>query len=1132
MFRWLLFGIVFFSFSCMLAQGTKSLYRSKTIPAQETNIIIDSVALNSGYYELTDFYGNKIDSTLYSIDFSKGILTLLQPLNDSLKLDYLVYPDFLTQTYSLYNTNRVVSNEAGQHLFVIPEKKQSTFVPFDGLVTDGSITRGITVGNNQNLVTNSNLDLQITGKLSDDVSIRASIQDSNVPLQNGGYSQKMDEFDQIFIELFSKNWSIKAGDLFIENRKSSFLNFNKKVQGISTKFILNGKDSKTEIEAAAALVRGQYAKSEFTGQEGNQGPYKLKGSNEELYILIISGSENVYVNGRLLTRGENNDYVIDYNSGEIRFTSLFPITADMRIAIEYQYTDRNYTRFLGYGGITHQTKKWNFGGYVYTETDIKNQPLQQNLSKEQVNILKEAGNDPSKMMAPSAYEDTFSENKVLYKKVTNNGFEYFEYSNNPQETLYMVNFSVVGNNQGNYVLASSAGIGKIFEFVEPVGGIPQGNYEPVIRLIAPTKTTMATVMAKYNPDEKTLIDAEVGFSNNDQNLFSPYDDQNNKGWAGRLNARKRILSTKWKVDAFTNLQFVHQNFRTLERLYSIEFDRDWSLDEQLGNQSLLTLGLIVKPNENSTFTYQLDKLEYSQSYHGLKNVLTGNFVKNNFTLTTNSSILRAKSNINTTQFVRSNTRAVYKKDKRWVGAVIDLEDYQIKNNETNLFQGLSQKYFQTDVFVGKGDSASMYVEIGYQFRTNDSLQNERLQRTTQANSFYVKSQLFKTQKSDLNVYANYRILDYKYGDTPTENTLNSRIAYNDRYFKDFLQLSTLYETTSGSIAQQEFTYIEVELGLGTHMWIDYNNNGIQELEEFEIALYPDQAKYVRMFLPNQIYVKTHQNKFTQMVNFNFSSWQNTTGIRKFMSQFHNQTTYLIDRNILREGNSIPLNPFDNSTEDLVAINSNFRNNFYFNRGKQRYSTTYSYIENRTKNLLNFGSLETRIKTHQLVFNHLVQKTWLYQLTAKTDQVITLSENYESKNYRLMNYTLNPKVSYLFSTNASLDFFYEFKDKRNQQESFEVLVQHRLGTSFTYNTNKKFSMNGEFSFYENKFTGNALSAVAFQMLEGLQPGRNMTWRFLLQHNITKYLDANISYQGRTSETSKAIHTGSIQLRAFF
>src|SRR5690606_37247341 len=102
----------------------------------------------------------------------------------------------------------------------------------------------------QNAVVKSNLDLQITGKLSDRVSLRASIQDSNIPRQEGGYSQKLDEFDQIFIELASEKWTVRAGDLFLENRSSRFLNFNKKVQGISTALRFGDEDNKTTVFAS------------------------------------------------------------------------------------------------------------------------------------------------------------------------------------------------------------------------------------------------------------------------------------------------------------------------------------------------------------------------------------------------------------------------------------------------------------------------------------------------------------------------------------------------------------------------------------------------------------------------------------------------------------------------------------------------------------------------------------------------------------------------------------------------------------------------------------------------------------------------------------------------------------------
>ncbi len=1121
-----------FIFSFANAQETNSLYKSKKIITDTltSTIYLDSVALNNTYFKILNHKGIVLDTTNYTIDYNKAKLTFVKPVQDTLTVLYLNYPNFLTKTYALYDTKRMIPNKDGAYIFKVPEKQATTFTPFEGLNTNGSISRGITVGNNQNLVTNSNLDLQIVGNLSDKVQIRASLQDSNIPLQNGGYSQKIDEFDQIFMELFATNWNIKAGDLFLENRTSKFLNFNKKVQGISTNIKL-GKNQQTTIETAAALVRGQYAKSEFTGQEGNQGPYKLKGSNNQLYILIISGSETVYVNGRKLMRGEQNDYVIDYNSGEIRFTTLFPITAEMRIVVEYQYTDRNYARFLGYGGIKHQQKKWNIAGYVYTETDIKNQPLQQNLNTEQVAILKQAGDSLSLMKAPSAYIDSYSENKTLYKKVSQNGYEFYQYSNTPTDTLYMVTFSYVGAGNGNYRLANTASIGKIYEFTEPINAIKQGDYEPLIQLIAPTRLTIATMLAQYKPKDFTQIDAEIGLSNNDQNLFSPFNDEDNKGFAVQVNGTHRILNKKWTVDVFGNLQVVSKNFKTVERLYTIEFDRDWNVANTFGNQSLITIGSKIAPNENSTITYQYSRLEYSNSYIGQKQSLIGNYNYKNFNLNTNTSFLSAKGSVYNTHFTRSKTQAVYSKNKKWAGARLDLENYQVKDVATQLFQTLSQKYAQIDAFVGKGDTLKTYIEVGYKFRVNDSLQNNLLRNVSNAHTIYAKSQLFKTQTSDLNIYTNYRSLKYTENNL-VEPTLNSRIVYNDRFLKNLLQTNTIYETAAGTVAQQEFTYIKVDAGLGTHMWNDYNNNGIQELEEFEVAPYPDLAEYVRMFLPNQTFVKTHQTKLTQVLNLNFSIWQNNNGFKKYASKFHVQSSFMIDRSILRDGNKIAWNPFGSSADELVAENSNIRNSIYFNRGKQKYTTIYSVINNRAKNLMNFGSLDTKINTHQLQFQHLLNKWWLAQFTTKTDDIESTSENYGSKNYLLHNLSVQPTISYIFSQNARLELFYQWQNKKNIQGDFETLKQQRIGTTFNYNANQKFTINGEFSLYNNKFVGNPLSAVAYQMLEGLQPGKNLTWRLLFQRNLTKYLDANINYQGRTSETSKTIHTGSIQLRAFF
>ena len=1124
--------IIFVGFSKLSAQETTSLYQTKKVAVSADTISIEKVSINSGFFKMQLADGTPIDTSFYKIDFKKGKLLFKNGFSakDSITVQYLKYPDFLTKTYSIYDQDRIVPNEEG-NLYKV-NRSVKKFVPFDGLNTSGSITRGVTVGNNQNATVNSNLDLQITGKISDKVSLRASIQDSNIPLQDGGYSQKLDEFDQIFIELFTDKWNIRAGDLFLENRQSRFLNFNKKVQGLSTHFTFGGEENKTDIFASAALVRGQYARSSFTGQEGNQGPYKLRGNNGELFVLVISGSERVYVNGILKKRGENNDYIIDYNAGEITFTSLFPITSEMRIVIEYQYSDRSYTRFVTYAGANHEAKKWSLGGYLYSENDVKNQPLQQNLSSEQVEVLKNAGDNVNLMNAPSAYLDTYSDNKILYKKVTIGGVEVFEFSNNSNDELYNVKFTLVGANFGNYILINTSAIGKIYQYVEPVSGVPQGNYEPITRLIAPTKIQIATVVGKFNPNEKTLVDFEIGVSNNDQNLFSSIDDDNNKGIAGKLNFKQRLLSKKWQIDAFGNYQFVQENFQTIERLFNIEFNRDWNLTSFEGNQSLLISGLDFTLPEKGKLTYQFEKLDFSKSFSGNRHLINGFFKLKDWNILQNASVLNSDGNFAMSSFIRNQTQTRYHFGKNWVGANLNLENNKEKLVATNQLSGLSQRFTEYGAFVGRGDSTKVYVELGYLQRVNDSLQNNLVQKVNTSHSYYLKSRLIQTKKSDLSLFLNYRNLKFEDNLRGNEPSLNSRLLYNDQYFNQLMKISTAYETTSGSIAQQEFTYLEVEPSQGVYMWNDYNNNGIQELEEFEIAPFPDQAKYVRVFLPNQVFVKTHQNRFSQSLTLNTSKWQNEKGFKKLLSYFYNQTSYLVERKIFRNGDNFDLNPFSTSEEDLLGLNTSFRNSLFYNRGKQKHSVTYTYTENRLKSLLSVGSQESKNKSHQLQYIHLLKKSWLFNMNSKTIKTELASENYASRNFEVIGYQLSPKISYLFNKNTSLDLFYEYQNKENQFGNGETLLQNRFGTSFSYAGEKKFTMNGEFSLYQNKFEGDALSPVAFQMLEGLQPGQNLTWRLLLQKNLTEFLDININYLGRKTETSQTIHTGNIQLRAYF
>lgn len=1143
------FTITLFIFLCgsfALAQDQDSNYRSKTVAVKDT-IVIDSVSINPNGFLIKLKNETIIDSTFYNIDYSKSLLTFKKPIEvDSIVIDYLKYPDFLTRTYQQFDDAIIVeNNDRLNKIYRISRpSSEKEFTPFDGLTTSGSISRGVTIGNNQNSVLNSELDLQITGKLNEKVSLRASIQDANIPLQESGYSQKLDEFDQVFIEIFSDKWNVRAGDIDLENTNTYFSNFSKRVQGLSLRANLGSEDSNTNLFASGALVRGQFTTSQFTAQEGNQGPYKLEGTNGELFVLIVSGSETVYVNGIVLERGESEDYIIDYNAGEIVFNSTFPITSEMRITVDYQFSDRNYSRLVAYGGGNYIGDKLKVGFSVYSENDAKNNPLQQNLSAEQIDILSSAGDDTSQMVAPSSIEEAYNENRILYKKEIIGGVEAFVFSNDPEDTLFSVRFTNVGENQGDYVLSNINAISNIYEYVTPISGVSQGSFAPIIQLVSPTKLQIAVVNGSYEPTEKTMINFEVAGSKNDLNLFSNLDDGNNDGFAIKLNAERSLIKkdSLWNLNAFADSDYIDANFRNIEGLYNPEFNRDWNLNPPAnstqiavnsGDQALITSGLKAFHHKKGMASYRFEHLNYSKGFNGNRHIATANLMLNKFIIRSQSSFLTASSTLNTSIFLRSSNSAIYNMEKTWVGIRFAAEDNKQRSRETEILTPLSQKFKAYEIFTGVGDSTAVFAEIGYKYRVNDSIRGNDLQKVNTSNTYYLNSRLVKNERANLSLYVNYRTLDNVANDMDDEQSLNSRLQYNQQLFKNFIQWNTVFETNSGTLPQQDFTYVEVEPGQGAYTWFDYNENGIQEIEEFEIAQFQDQGSYIRVLLPNQVFIKTHQNRLSQTLTLNPTDWINSEiKSKQIWSHFYNQSSYLIDRKIKRQGNTFNINPFENGGDNQLGLQLNFRNVLFYNRGKQNYTTSYTYLNNKSRSVLTVGFIANALKSHQLNFNHKFAKSWLVNVLTSLDENVSESENFTSKNFKVEEERFNPKLSYLLNDNTRFDIFYQYTNKENTIGGLETLKQQKYGASFAFSNNQKNAISGEFNVFSNAFSGNANSPVGYQMLEGLQAGKNFTWSLLAQKKITKFLDLNLNYQGRKTETSKTIHTGNVQLKAYF
>ncbi|MBK8555482.1 MAG: hypothetical protein IPL65_06775 [Lewinellaceae bacterium] len=156
------------------------------------------------------------------------------------------------------------------------------------------------------------------------------------------------------------------------------------------------------------------------------------------------------------------------------------------------------------------------------------------------------------------------------------------YSTNPENALYTARFTEVLQGQGNYVLVQSAANGRVYQWVapDPVTCQPKGNFEPVIKLIAPELRQLYTAGADLQLGKNTSIQSELALSNRDLNRFSPLDRRDNLGAAAWLSLRQNLWPAgKAKAGTTVCLPFTKALGPTPghQPLPACRYLRDWNL---------------------------------------------------------------------------------------------------------------------------------------------------------------------------------------------------------------------------------------------------------------------------------------------------------------------------------------------------------------------------------------------------------------------------------------------------------------------------------------------------------------------------------------------------------------------------
>ena len=1154
-FLLLVFSVCFGSGLRAQNSGDKCLW----IRTFGTPVVLDSLTVIPESITVHSPLGQKID---FELNLNENAVTLSKTDDvDSVKVCFQTLPFDLhskrtRRTFSVYDSAAPFKDAALYQQSLGAPKRDEIFKT-KNITKTGSITRGISFGNRQDVFVNSNLNLQMEGKLSDDVNIRAVISDRNVPFQPEGNTQQLQDFDNVYIQLYNENWSLVAGDVVLQSQPSDFLKFYKNVQGarFQTQYKI-GERFKANTSVAGSVAKGKFASISVTPIEGVLGPYRVRGPENERFIIVLAGSEKVFLDGKRLTRGFDHDYVIDYNLGEITFTNRVLITQFSRIRVDFEYSDQNYTRSIFQASHHQSNDKVHFFLNFYSEKDNRNRPLSFDLTQTEKRALEEAGDQREEALTSRVDSVAYSPDVILYRKTvgtdaSGNVYEIFQQSTNPDSAFFNVSFSDVGSGNGNYVLQQTTTNGRVYEWVSPVNGVPQGNYEPVYQLALPDQKRMLTLGGGVQLNKYGTMNAEVAFSKNDLNLFSEKEAEDDQGKAFKLRYEHKEQPIQWlngyKLNANLSYEFNDDSFAFIDRVRAIEFDRDWSFNatdfEQQFSENILNAGVGLKKDLHNQLHYRLVRRKRGEAVDGFQHYLDGSkelgrfllradfFSMNNDQITLGSSwtrfladvSYRAKWLVPGYQYSVDRNEVRHKADNRVVSTVMNFEEHAF--------------------YLRNADTLKTTYGVDFRLRedrlpVNGELVNNNRSQTWNA---FFKTKIKEAQ--DLSMLFTYRNLEdlRQTEGRRDDKTIMGRLDWYGHFFKRAVRSELTYALANSRELRREFVFVQVPVGEGTHTWRDDDQDGVQDLNEFYLAINADEKIYAKIFVPTD----TYEEAFNTNISYRLSvkapgEWRRGQGLKRFLSRFSNNTSWSLDAKVTDDATGARLLPIaGNVNEDSVLSSRRlFRSTLFFNRSQTGFTADFGYSTRENKQLLvnGFETIDSRELRAHGRWN--IQRRFNIDLVYLNGERSSDSDFLTLRNYQVRSHTYQPSVSWQPGAFFRLKSTFSRKEKRNTTTEGlgEMAIHHRFSMEGRFAKAGKTTLNATINYINIDLSSlderAENSPLGYELLEALQPGKNFTWVLNMQQKLGSGLQLTLRYDGRKSGEQRAVHVGRVQLSAFF
>jgi hypothetical protein len=1094
--------------------------------------------------------GKIVNKENYTISYSTAVITLSDTLPysvfDTLFISYEILDVGFKKEYKRRSLVYKLDEETGDTVRVL-QSDRGGFTPDaifgSNMEKSGTLIRGFTVGTTKDFTLSSGLRLQLSGNLSEDIELVAALTDENTPIQPEGNTERLEELDKVFIQIKHPLASGIFGDYQMTRRTGEFGFIDRKLQGLTGEFRYDDYNAYVSLAGS----KGRFNTNNFRGLEGVQGPYRLSGINNERDIIIIAGTEKVYIDGIEMRRGEANDYVIEYSNAQLTFTPKRLITSASRITIDFEYTDRRYTRnFFGAGaGAKLFDDKLTFQMQFIQEGDDPQSPIDITLNDEDRAILSAAGDDRIRAVRSGvipAVPDSAGIVRGVYQQVDTviGGLPYTYYVYNPGDpaAVYNLNFSFVGEQQGDYARQS---VGH-FRFV----GVRRGSYMPVVFIPLPELKQIGNAVLTYTPEKDINLSFEYAGSLFDRNRLSSLDESDNFG-----SARNITLSINPKEVSIGKLslgragitykdRFVQERFTSADRINEIEFNRIYNTGTTTGgNEQLRELNLTLLPIKelqiNSLYGFLGRGEDFrSDRFNNTLRFGSGEDYAVNYNF---DYVVTDNLSFNST-WVRQRGDASYKIWKLRPGVEFLAEKKKDKLNGSDSLGAGSLKYNEITPFLDIIDLE------GIRLSSRLSLRDEYLP---------LEGILFKESKSVTQSYE----LNYS-GIREVNTTLN--LVFRERKYTEefrrrgFLNSETIlvrsqsrfnlwepvngdlfYEVSTQRSARLERVFIQVEKGTGNYIYSgDLNNNGVADENEYEPALFD--GEYIVITIPSDELFPVIDLKTSTRWKISLGEiFEEGSFTSDLLDPFSTETFWRVEENSTEQDYSkIYLLNFSSFLNEATTIRgSNFlQQDFFIFENDPELSFRLRYSQRESMNQYSGGMEKGYNRERSMRINFRL----LEEIANQTD-IVNAADNVAAP-------VVSNRKREINSNSITTDFSY--RPAKNIEVGFKLTaarsedIYPELPTVIDLNAvelrfNLAIAGSGRLRVEVERselIANNTQNFIPFELTMGNYIGKNYFWRLNFDYRISSNLQSTLSYDGRQQAAGKVIHTGKAEVRAYF